>query len=1782
MSIYRELSYHDQDISNVLGIQFTLTSPDEIRARSVAEITTTHTYSESDAVLSGLFDPRMGVIEYNKICVTCSQKASMCPGHFGHIELAHPCFYIQFFDTVRKLLRCVCFRCSRILEPIEDLYANKIIGKKMQRQKRFDQVYKLCTKNKNRTCSHCNSKQPEKVTKENIGRIIMEWKVNPDENVDDPSTATESPHKQLFYANDVLAILKRIPDEDADALGFNKKLNAPEWMICTVFPVPPPAVRPSVRNDTGQRSEDDLTHKLSDIVKTNNTLRQKIEKNANKDQIDHWLLLLQWHVSTFVDNQIPGVGAAKHRTGGRPFRVLRDRLRSKEGRIRGNLMGKRVDFSARSVVSPDPNISIDELGVPMKVAINMTVPEVVNAFNIDELRQLVRNGPDVYPGAKYIRKMGGVGGYRVCKVKSVEADAPLPIDIVVGDVVDRHMRNGDYVLFNRQPSLHKMSMMAHRVKVMPYDTFRLNVQVTPAFNADFDGDEMNAHLPQSVQTENEIIQLASVPTQIINPRDSSPLISVVQDILLGLYRLTKGNTRVNEKQFFNLMAINSKFHGILSEPADKKLRKWTGRQVLSTILPPTLNIRMANGQYDQDVKKDDPENFVVIENGIVKQGTFDKGIYQSQTNGIVHTIVSELGIEEARALFDNTQRLICHWLVYSGFSVGVSDLIIDASTQEKITAETNEMKRQVYEIIRNVHNGTFKNTSIKSNAEFFEESVNNILNNASKNTGKIGRSVITDDNRMINMVKSKSKGNDINVAQMIACLGQQNVEGKRIANGFDDRTLPHFTRYDDGPNSRGFVESSFIKGLTPQELFFHAMGGREGLIDTAVRTSDTGYLQRKLVKAMEDCKISYDLTVRNASGCIVQYLYGEDGISGTKLEKHTLSYIDMDMPKLEFEYLVSAKDQLEPYLTMKTAKELKKTADWKERCWNYFQRVLDDREFVITRIFKGTNDKVIHHPVSFVRIIRNAAALFHTDKARMPSDLSPLYVIDQIEAVCANLKLSHHHHGNMMLGILMRHFLGPKQMIWQNGFNRMTFDYILEQVRIRFLQSIAHPSEMVGVVSAQSIGEPTTQMTLNSVHYDTELLLKHDTRLKRHAIGAFIDEIVESADASQREDHPQDTVLVWLKEPVYVPSCETSGKVSWQRVEAVTRHPVVNEDGTNTLLKVTTHSGREVIATKAKSFLKRVNNEIIGVNGSDLAVGDYLPVSKVLETNETDELTHWNERELTYDEGLSMAQNMTRFPAELLAANQKFLRGVLAHPSLNISCDDINLILLRLGGVNNGDDEDVVPDVQTEQWGTLQLSRSEVSEYLAKATTESDIAVLQRILDEDIFYDRIESIEEVANSREWVYDLTVENTRTFNLYNQLCQMDTFHSSGQASASKVVRGVPRIKELLSVSEKIKGPSMTIYLKEPFSKDLVTAQGILNNIETTYLRDVLVSSRIYFDPTPQASKIEDDAAFLQLYQTYSELTTCDPESPWLLRLELDKAKLFDLGITMLDLQYIINATYDKTVYCEFSDDNADKLIFRIHLTNPDSEDAITDLKALEQNLLDNLIIKGISNIHKVIPSKNDKPRYNSITKTFEKQPEWVLYTDGINFDKVLSLPQVDSVRTLCNDVNEIHRHLGIEAARQCLINEIMDVLSDAGASINYRHISLLTDVMTYRGNLLSIDRHGINRSDIGPLAKCSFEMTSDMLIKAGLFAEYDPINGVSANIMLGQIPPCGTGDTKILLDEDKLMKMAPPLSTIDESDEVKVVDECSKENLQFAFQPMNVSAASMKPKMSVKVV
>jgi len=1030
---------------------------------------------------------------------------------------------------------------------------------------------------------------------------------------------------------------------------------------------------------------------------------------------------------------------------------------------------------------------------------------------------------------------------------------------------------------------------------------------------------MNTHCPQSIQTMSELMDFASVPYHIITPKDAAPIIEIVQDTMLGAYRITKDHIRINDKTMANLQMVNSYFNGSLPEPDDKDANMYTGRQAYSIVLPPSLFLKVKNKKGDM----------VTIEDSVITGGAIDKQAFTKTSKGIIPILFHDYGPFEVRRFMDNTQRLICRWLVTSGFSVGISDLVIPQSITDDIKKKIHDKKTDAYKKIEDVRKGDLTNNSMMNNHDHMESEIKNILNDLNSLVSKLVTEALDDnDNRMVNMIKSGSKGKDQNVAQMIANVGQQNVDGKRVAYGFTDRTLPHYSKYDDGPDARGFVENSFISGLTPQEVFFHAMGGREGLIDTAVKTSETGYIQRRLVKAMEDCKIYYDQTVRNASGNIVQFIYGEDGMEGTKIENQSYPILETSSIDMDRMYFMRSDDKVEKYLTKEAKKTLKTEKEWMKRCEAHYQDILKDREDIIVRVFKKSNDIQIYFPIAFNRIIESAYQRSKSIGAHvLPTNLTPGYVLDTIDRLIDTLYVIK-DQGVQFLHVLLRLHLSPKPMILKYRFSKEVFDFIVSEIERCFQEAVAAPGEMVGIIAAQSIGEPATQLTL----------------------------------------------------------------------------------------------------------------------------------------------------------------------------------------------------------------------------------------------------------------------------------------------------DSFHVSGTAAAVKATSGVPRLKELLSVSKNIKTPSLTIYLQRDIGTivdaiNVEEADGstindpriaemkdraliVRKQLEITRLSDLLDETELYWDHPGDGldTSMEEDKGLLDVYREFEAIQRCQSVSPWVLRMKINKDRLQAAGLTMMDIYIRLYEAYNNAMECVFSDDNAKDLVFRIRLTPekekkkavvsaPEEEvevrdeegreddpttvveeevitedDNVASLKALEHNIAHNLLLKGVPSIKKVSMRSRERKEYDETTMKFRTLTEWIMDTDGSNLLDILCNPNIDATRTISNDVWEIFEAFGIEAARTALYNEIMGVIRES--SINYRHIALLIDTMTHKGSLMSIDRHGINRGDVGPLAKSSFEETTDMLINASVFSDYDKINGVSANIMLGQLPPCGTGDSEILLDEDRYIAILQELAKKNKKkEEIEEEEEPLEESTPF---------------------
>jgi DNA-directed RNA polymerase II subunit RPB1 len=1052
------------------------------------------------------------------------------------------------------------------------------------------------------------------------------------------------------------------------------------------------------------------------------------------------------------------------------------------------------------------------------------------------------------------------------------------------------------------------------------DTFRMNVGDTKPYNADFDGDEMNMHMPQSISAETELACLPAVTYQIISPSKNSPIIGIFQDSLLGCFQFTRDTVKMDALQAMKLLMM---FPDVNVEALSEK-KTFTSFDILSQIMPP-LSIKQKNKLYAEPENDKTTNNIVEIKNGKYVRGQMEKSILGATTKGILHRVCNDFGNPTCVKFINNLQNVITEYMKTSSFSVGISDLIADQETKKKIVHVVEKQKQEVANLINKVHLGIFENNSAYSNAVEFENQVNNLLGEARVQTEKIAHKSLSKDNRFLKIVNSGSKGSLINISQMISCLGPQSIEGKRAPYGFDNRTLPHFTKYDDSPTARGFIESSYITGLSAHEMFFHAMAGRIGLIDTAVKTSQTGYAQRRIVKSMEDILVAYDGTVRNHMGKIVQFRYGEDGFDSCKVENQTIPLTGMSVEDIYMRYDLLQDNATKDIFTKEAKTRMgKQKADLREKCQTYIERMLKIRTELVENIFLGKNDNQVRLPVSFTNIIANIQGQLELN-ANMTVDITPLETFKMTEEYYE--KMGNYMKENELFRALYEYYLSPKELLLYKRFSKKGLTVLLETILLKCKQAIVHPGEMVGIIAAQSVGEPTTQLTLN----------------------------------------------------------------------------------------------------------------------------------------------------------------------------------------------------------------------------------------------------------------------------------------------------TFHNTGVASKSNVTRGVPRIEEILRLTKNPKSTSLTIALKEFDQYDPDRASKYANMIEYTRLADIVKGVQIYFDPDDMHSVIEEDRELLEEYYTFQTIIQNATETEikesvekpslekWILRMEFDADLMLEKNITMDDIHFAIVNSYKDRVSCIYSDYNSSKLIFRMRLISNSSSssqskkvkgsaegldisDDICQLKTMQDLLLKKIVLRGVEGISKVIPRKLQNMLVKEEGKYIPKDI-WILDTTGSNLLEILSLPYIDYKKTYSNDIYEVFETLGIESARQVILNELTEVMEVAGVYINYHHLSVLADRMTYAKDMVAVYRSGLLNDDIGVIAKASFETHTEMLLNGAKHGLLDNLKGVSANVMTGQPFLGGTNAFQLHIDLKKMESLNT--QAIESSSKVddladsfaealhiskdKKMDECSQEKIVIHNYLSGMSVSDSKPCM-----
>lgn len=791
------------------GLSFGLYSPEIIKKIAVAKIVTPELYDvDGYPVDGGLMDLKLGAIDPGVRCRTCGGRLKECLGHPGMIELARPIIHIKYLGIIETVLRCSCEACGKVLLSEEDE------SKDLKDRIRIAKVAKKCP--------HCNFVQEkpklEKPSSFNIG-------------------------KRRIMPTEIRERLVKVSDSDLKLLGINSNNLRPEWAVLTYLIVPPVTVRPSITLESGERSEDDLTHKLSDIIRSNQRLWENLNAGAPEVIIEDLWDLLQYHITTFFDNSIARVPPARHRSG-QPLKTINERIKGKEGRIRKNLAGKRVNFSARTVVSPDPNIKINEIGVPFEVAKIITVSERVTQFNIQRLKKLILS--EDYPQANYIVRHDG-------KKKRVSEDLKedLSNEIEIGYAVDRQLIDGDVVLFNRHPSLHKSSLMAHFVKVLPGKTFRLHPASCAPYNADFDGDEMNIHGPQTEEARAEAKVLLDVEQSLMSPKNNTNLIGCNEDSVTGNYLFTR--TEFDKSEASQLL-----FNSGLKEYPNFKAKN-QGEDLFKALIPSSVKTK-------SDIK--DTKNIT------------------SEDGELIRELDTQLTRSEAIETLERIFKIGFQFLSRNGFTISLADIDVSDEIKKETEKIIISANKKVDEIIASYYDDTLEILPGKTARETREIKILQILNSVRTDVGKYVKDHFPKDNLANQMISSKARGNMLNITQMSCLVGQQVLNGKRINFGYTGRSLSFFKQDDLSPRSAGFIESSLIEGLRADEFFFGAMTGRDAMMDTALRTPKSGYLYRRLVSALQDLTVAYDGTVRDASDNIVQFEFGGDGMDVTNLHKN--------------------------------------------------------------------------------------------------------------------------------------------------------------------------------------------------------------------------------------------------------------------------------------------------------------------------------------------------------------------------------------------------------------------------------------------------------------------------------------------------------------------------------------------------------------------------------------------------------------------------------------------------------------------------------------------------------------------------------------------------------------------------------------------------------------------------------------------------------------------------------------------------------------------------------
>ncbi|KAI6183781.1 DNA-directed RNA polymerase subunit [Aphelenchoides bicaudatus] len=1038
----KELFCESDLARTVSAVRFTTGNQREIRQIAHLQVFNNVLYDNATGrylpALFGPLDNRLGTTQKSVNCVTCKQNMIDCVGHFGYINLEYPVFHVGFFRLVIQMLQCICKRCSSVLLTGEKRMSlqKQIANPRLNYLQRKALHKKLVTLSKGiKICPNCGFENG--VVKKAVGSFLKIVHAEPVANESDFLSKDNNEINNLlngakFNLIDplrVLTLFNKIKSSDIPLLMVQtESAKHPVDLLLTRIPVPPVCIRPSVVSETRSgTTEDDLTVKLTEIMLINSTLKNNKHGGLPMKTVAENWDILQIQSALYINSELNGVPPEQQ-----PKKFVRSfaqRLKGKQGRFRGNLSGKRVDFSGRTVISPDPNLKVDQVGVPIEVAKILTFPEIVNEHNIEKMRKLVINGESVHPGANHVVE-SSTGNKKFLRYGNREGIANA---LQYGDIIERHLNDNDIVLFNRQPSLHRVSIMAHRAKVMPYRTFRFNECACTPYNADFDGDEMNLHLLQTYEARAEASLLMTIKSNLITPRSGEPLVAAIQDFITAGYLLTHKDTFLTRDEVYRCIAsiidVNLPKKQRVKVPPPAILfpqQMWTGKQLAELLIAPQqgthvkVNLWTPNKSHPKGADEFTAgDTFVVIRNNQLLAGMLDKALLGSgsKTN-VFYILLRDFGEDYALEAMWRLARMSPVFLSNRGFSIGIGDVTPSHGLLVDKAQLLDSGYKKCDEFIEQMNNGKLKARPGMTEGETLESLILHELSQIRDHAGKSCVKNLSKSNSPLLMAICGSKGSYINISQMIASVGQQSISGHRPNEGFEFRCLPIFQRHDRSPVARGFVENSFYSGLTPTEMFYHTMAGREGLVDTAVKTAETGYMQRRLVKCLEDLAVNYDSTVRTSVGEIVQFQFGEDGLDPCYMEAKVWQFpFDFEIGNKQLGALSESVAFMKEAIDSNIRKK---------------HELFADHTYAYLNGYLERNQKYIDMPTHCNSHPRASAA---------------------IRQKCNECNSAYQSRRSLMLA----HFKLHKAFI--------------------------EPGTAVGAVSATSIGEPSTQMTLKTFHF---------------------------------------------------------------------------------------------------------------------------------------------------------------------------------------------------------------------------------------------------------------------------------------------------------------------------------------------------------------------------------------------------------------------------------------------------------------------------------------------------------------------------------------------------------------------------------------------------------------------------------------------------------------------------------------------------------------------------